>query len=96
MTGASLFGEIRPHWKYSKEESHDPSNNQHIDVKSLPYTHLITKNAQFFEDYYEPIAVIEGYAGLNVNKDLKSVLRNFSLPLSVLVSPKLVIVQRKQ
>ncbi|KAG1179709.1 hypothetical protein G6F70_000591 [Rhizopus microsporus] len=102
MTGASLFGQLNPQWKYSKNESHVTED----DFIEARYTHLLTANPENFNSsQYEVIHRTNGidyikltiplYKNRDVQQNKHDVISIFGL-LQIHTAPKIYILRRIQ
>ncbi|CEG74683.1 hypothetical protein RMATCC62417_09852 [Rhizopus microsporus] len=102
MTGASLFGQLNPQWKYSKNESHVTEE----DFIEARYTHLLTANPESFNSsQYEVIhraygidyikLTIPRYKNRDIQQNKHEAISIFGL-LQIHTAPKIYILRRIQ
>ncbi|KAI8341583.1 Alg9-like mannosyltransferase family-domain-containing protein [Blakeslea trispora] len=93
MTGASLYGQLRSHWTYSKNESHLTEE----DFIEARYTHLITAHPEQVDS--ERFRLLDTIVGLDKVKlkSLKEYKQSITdhdwMPLQFELAPKLYILK---
>ncbi|KAI8350881.1 Alg9-like mannosyltransferase family-domain-containing protein [Choanephora cucurbitarum] len=93
MTGASLYGQLYPHWKYSKNESHLTEQ----DFIEARYTHLITAHPERVDsERFELMDTIYGLDKVKLKslKEYKHSITHYDvIPIRFELAPKLYILK---
>ncbi|KAI9248642.1 Alg9-like mannosyltransferase family-domain-containing protein [Sporodiniella umbellata] len=100
MTGASLFGQINPNWKYSKNEKHVIED----DFINAGYTHILTAHPERFNSFlFELIHTTYGIESIRLvlpNKTYKNqepkieIVNLFGLArLQTILTPKIYLLR---
>lgn len=95
MTGVSRFGEAGSPWIYSKTEGLDDN-----DLVAANFEYLLSDKSTVVG--YTLVSVVDGYAGLGINKSGRHLMEIFeawrkgNFPIKILTKPQVFILRRKR